>query len=98
MKNLKFEDLMDLFLRSKKNKNYEEILSIHQEFERRVEKRKLMGKKPMKTSISGFEQTKLWLNNNEDLANRNINKVNNIKSKRRNLRNENDINKKNTLW
>lgn len=89
---------MDLFLRSKKNKNYEEILSIHQEFERRVEKRKLMGKKPMKTSISGFEQTKLWLNNNEDLANKNIKKVNNIKSKRRNLRNENDINKKNTLW
>ena len=98
MKNLKFEDLMDLFLRSKKNKNYEEILSIHQEFERRVEKRKLMGKKPMKTSISGFEQTKLWLNNNEDLANRNIKKINNIKSKRRNLRNESDINKKNTLW
>ena len=61
MKNLKFEDLMDLFLRSKNNKNYEEILSIHQEFERRVEKRKLMGKKPMKTSISGFQQTKLWL-------------------------------------
>ena len=89
---------MDLFLRSKKNKNYEEILSIHQEFARRVEKRKLMGKKPMKTSISGFEQTKLWLNNNEDLANKNIKKVNNIKSKRRNLRNENDINKKNTLW
>ena len=89
---------MDLFLRSKNNKNYEEILSIHQEFERRVEKRKLMGKKPMKTSISGFEQTKLWLNNNEDLANKNIKKVNNIKSKRRNLRNENDINKKNTLW
>ena len=89
---------MDLFLRSKKNKNYEEILSIHQEFERRVEKRKLMGKKPMKTSISGFEQTKLWLNNNEDLTNKNIKKVNNIKSKRRNLRNENDINKKNTLW
>ena len=98
MKNLKFEDLMNLFLRSKKNKNYEEILSIHQEFERRVEKRKLMGKKLMKTSISGFEQTKLWLNNNEDLAKKNIKKVNNIKSKRRNLRNENDINKKNTLW
>ena len=89
---------MNLFLRSKKNKNYEEILSIHQEFERRVEKRKLMGKKLMKTSISGFEQTKLWLNNNEDLAKKNIKKVNNIKSKRRNLRNENDINKKNTLW
>ena len=98
MKNLKFEDLMDLFLRSKNNKNYEEILSIHQEFERRVKKRKLMGKKPMKTSISGFEQTKLWLNNNEDLTNKNIKKVNNIKSKRRNLRNDNDINKKNTLW
>ncbi len=89
---------MDLFLRSKNNKNYEEILSIHQEFERRVEKRKLMGKKPMKTSISGFQQTKLWLNNNKDLANRDIKKVKNIKSKRSNLRNENDINKKNTLW
>ena len=89
---------MDLFLRSKNNKNYEEILSIHQEFERRVEKRKLMGKKPMKTSISGFQQTKLWLNNNKDLANRDIKKVKNIKSRRSNLRNDNDINKKNTLW
>tara|TARA_B100000575_G_C22859705_1_gene502427 strand:- start:257 stop:553 length:297 start_codon:yes stop_codon:yes gene_type:complete len=98
MKNLKFEDLMDLFLRSKNNKNYEEILSIHQEFERRVEKRKLMGKKPMKTSISGFQQTRLWLNNNKDLANRDIKKVKNIKSRRSNLRNDNDINKKNTLW
>ena len=98
MKNLKFEDLMDLFLRSKNNKNYEEILSIHQEFERRVEKRKLMGKKPMKTSISGFQQTRLWLNNNKELANRDIKKVKNIKSRRSNLRNDNDINKKNTLW
>ncbi len=89
---------MDLFLRSKNNKNYEEILSIHQEFERRVEKRKLMGKKPMKTSISGFQQTRLWLNNNKDLANRDIKKVKNIKSRRSNLRNDNDINKKNTLW
>ena len=89
---------MDLFLRSKNNKNYKEILSIHQEFERRVEKRKLMGKKPMKTSISGFQQTRLWLNNNKDLANRDIKKVKNIKSRRSNLRNDNDINKKNTLW
>ncbi len=98
MKNLKFEDLMDLFLRSKNNKNYEEILSIHQEFERRIKKRKLMGKKPMKTSISGFEQTRLWLNSNTDLAIRSNKKDINIKSKRRNLRNDNDINKKNTLW
>ena len=33
MKNLTFEELMELFIRSKKYKNYEEILNINLEFE-----------------------------------------------------------------
>ena len=100
MKNLKFEELMDLFTRSKNNKNYEEIISIHNEFERRVEKRKLMGKKPMRTSISGLEQTRLWLNDNNNLKNEKNQKTseNKNKLKKKNLRNDREVNKKNTLW
>ena len=64
---LSFEDLMDLFKRDKDSKDYQEIQEIYNEFERRVSKRKLMGKKPMKTSISGFEQTLEWLNTNSHL-------------------------------
>ena len=44
MQNLSFEDLMGLFLISKKNSDYEEVLNINKEFERRVSKRKLMQK------------------------------------------------------
>ena len=40
MQNLSFEDLMSLFSRSQKNNDYDEILNINKEFERRVSKRK----------------------------------------------------------
>ena len=53
---------MEIFLKSKKEKDYEEILNVNKEFSRRVEKRKLMGKKPMRTSKMGLEQTQRWLN------------------------------------
>jgi len=98
---LSFEDLMDLFSRSQKNNDYDEILNINKEFERRVSKRKLMGKKPMRTSLSGFEQTREWLEKNSELKttepDENIDQDQKDKLKKR-LREDNDINKKNSLW
>jgi len=68
MKSFSFEDLMNIFLKSQQNKDYQAIFNINKEFERRVNKRKLMKKKPMKTSVSGFEQTQEWLAKNSDLS------------------------------
>ena len=101
MQNLSFEDLMSLFYRSQKNNDYDEILNINKEFERRVSKRKLMGKKPIRTSLSGFEQTQEWLEKNSELKttepNENIDKNQKKKFKKR-LRQDTDINKKDSLW
>ena len=101
MQNLSFEDLMGLFSRSQKNNDYDEILNINKEFERRVNKRKLMGKKPIRTSLSGFEQTLEWLKKNSKLKKmdpyENINQDQKNKLKKR-LREDTDINKKNSLW
>jgi hypothetical protein len=101
MQNLSFEDLMSLFLISKKNSDYEEVLNINKEFERRVSKRKLMQKKPMKTSVSGFEQTQEWLKKNSTLKKKdieqNIDEVQKKKLKKR-LREGTDLNKKKSLW
>jgi len=101
MQNLSFEDLMSLFYRSQKNNDYDEILNINKEFERRVSKRKLMGKKPIRTSLSGFEQTQEWLEKNSELKttepNENIDKNQKKKLKKR-LRQDTDINKKDSLW
>ena len=101
MQKLSFEDLMDLFSRSQKNNDYDEILNINKEFERRVSKRKLMGKKPMRTSLSGFEQTREWLEKNSELKttepDENIDQDQKNKLKKR-LREDTDINKKNSLW
>lgn len=106
MKNLTFEELMNLFLISKENKNYTEVLNINSEFKRRVNKRKLMNKKPMKTSLSGLKQTEEWLNINsflETKADENSENVSKLKDRTSKIRNKNlreptDINKKNTLW
>ena len=101
MQNLSFEDLMSLFSRSQKNNDYDEILNINKEFERRVNKRKLMGKKPIRTSLSGFEQTLEWLKKNSKLKKvdpyENIDQDQKNKLKKR-LREDTDINKKNSLW
>ena len=70
-KDLSFEDLMNIFLKSQKNKDHQEILNINKEFERRVSKRKFLGKKPMRTSVSGLEQTQEWLENNSESKTKN---------------------------
>ena len=98
---LNFEDLMNLFLRSQKNRDYDEVLNINKEFERRVNKRKLMGKKPIKTSMSGYEQTRMWLEKNSKL--KLIKKIDNqdkeIKDKiKKKLRSDSDIKKRTSLW
>ena len=101
MQNLSFEDLMGLFSRSQKNNDYDEIHNINKEFERRVNKRKLMGKKPIRTSLSGFEQTLEWLKKNSKLKKvdpyENIDQDQKNKLKKR-LREDTDINKKDSLW
>ena len=76
MKSFSFEDLMNIFLKSQQNKDYQAIFNINKEFERRVNKRKLMKKKPMKTSVSGFEQTQEWLAKNSDLSSPTSNTLN----------------------
>lgn len=98
---LSFEDLMNLFLRSQKNRDYDEVLNINKEFERRVNKRKLMGKKPIKTSMSGYEQTRMWLEKNSKL--KLIKKIDNqdkkIKDKiKKKLKSDSDIKKRTSLW
>jgi tRNA G10 N-methylase Trm11 len=101
MQNLSFEDLMGLFLISKKNSDYEEVLNINKEFERRVSKRKLMQKKPMRTSVSGLEQTQEWLEKNSTLKKKDIEQnIDEVQKKKLNkrLREGTDLNKKKTLW
>ena len=104
MNRLSFEDLMELFSDAKKERNFDEITKINKEFERRVKKRKLMGKKPIRTSLSGLNQTSEWLNNNSELeylSNKTISKSikdKTSKARKKNLREPTDINKKNVLW
>jgi hypothetical protein len=101
MQKLSFEDLMNLFTRSQKNNDYDEVLNINKEFERRVNKRILMGKKPIRTSLSGLEQTQEWLDKNSTLKTiepkDNIDQDQKKKLKKR-LREDTDINKKSSLW
>ena len=101
MQKLSFEDLMDLFSRSQKNNDYDEVLNINKEFERRVSKRKLMGKKPMRTSLSGLEQTQEWLEKNSELktaeSQENIDQDQKKKLKKKLIKKK-DIKKKSSLW
>lgn len=105
MQKLSFEELMDIFESAKISKDFEEIKQINLEFERRIKKRKLMKKKPMRTSLSGYEQTQDWLKRNSHLKKLehqvySEDKKNDKTSKNRNknLREDTDINKKNFLW
>ena len=82
------------------------LISINKEFTRRVKKRILMGKKPMKTSLAGQEQTKKWIEKEPQLAkkirteesNKKWRSKNASKIRLKNLTNDTDINKKKTLW
>ena len=51
MRNFSFEELMEKANNARKNKNMKTLINVNQEFNRRVKKRIMMGKKPMKTSL-----------------------------------------------
>ena len=56
-----FEDLMQAALTARKNKDIKALESINNEFYRRIEKRKMNNKRPMKTAVKGHEQTNAWI-------------------------------------
>jgi len=62
-----FEDLMQAALTARKNKDIKALESINKEFYRRIEKRKMNNKRPMKTAVKGHEQTNAWI---KELKNR----------------------------
>jgi len=106
MRNLSFEELMEKAINSKKDKDISTLIRINKEFTRRVKKRILMGKKPMKTSLAGQEQTKKWIEKDAQLAkkvrtqesNKKWRTKNLSKIRRKNLTKDSDINKKKSLW
>ena len=106
MRDLSFEELMERAISARKDKNMKTLISINKEFTRRVKKRILMGKKPMKTSLAGQEQTKKWIEKEPQLAkkirvgesNKKWRTKNLSKIRRKNLASDTDINKKKTLW
>ena len=106
MRDLSFEELMERAISARKDENMKMLISINKEFTRRVKKRILMGKKPMKTSLAGQEQTKKWIEKEPQLAkkvrtqesNNKWRTKNLSKIRRKNLTKDSDINKKKTLW
>ena len=61
MRSLGFEELMDIAFQARKKKDLEKLKEVNSEFNYRVTKRINMGKKPMKTSLAGKEQTDKWI-------------------------------------
>jgi len=102
MKNLSFEELMQKAINAKEDNDINLLIEINEEFNRRVKKRILMGKKPIKTSVAGQKQTLEWIKNDNVLFNKKLNKKkrakNSLKIKATNLKNDTDISKKKSLW
>ena len=61
MRALGFEELMEIAFNSRKNKDMKTLIEVNGEFKYRVSKREKMGKKPIKTSVAGLEQTSKWI-------------------------------------
>ena len=61
MRKLGFEELMDLAFKSRKLKDLKTLKEANEEFNRRVERRIKLKRRVMKTSLSGQEQTKKWI-------------------------------------
>ena len=61
MRTLGFEELMEIGFNSRKNKDLKTLIEVNEEFKYRVSKREKMGKKPIKTSVAGLEQTSKWI-------------------------------------
>ena len=61
MRSLSFDELMDIAFKARKKKDKKMLSEVNQEFNYRVTKRTKMGKKQMKTSLAGQEQTNKWI-------------------------------------
>ena len=61
MRKLGFEELMDLAFKSRKLKDLKTLKEVNEEFNYRVERRIKLKRRVMKTSLSGQEQTKKWI-------------------------------------
>jgi ssDNA-binding Zn-finger/Zn-ribbon topoisomerase 1 len=56
-----FEELIDVALKARKNKDIDALKIINSEFYRRISNKEMAGKSPTKTAKKGFEQTEIWL-------------------------------------
>ena len=57
-----FEDLMEIALKARKNRDINCLKDISNEFYRRISNKEMSGKAPTKTAKNGFNQTEAWLN------------------------------------
>ena len=56
-----FEELIEVALKARKNKDISALKTINNEFYRRISNREMSGKTPTKTAKKGLEQTNIWL-------------------------------------
>ena len=61
MRQLGFEELMEIAFKARKSKDIEKLKEVNEEFNYRVERRIKLKRRVMKTSLSGQEQTKKWI-------------------------------------
>tara|TARA_B100000989_G_scaffold217103_1_gene165376 strand:- start:5883 stop:6086 length:204 start_codon:yes stop_codon:yes gene_type:complete len=61
LRQLGFEELMDIAFKARKLKNLKTLKEVNEEFNYRVERRIKLKGRAMKTSLSGQEQTKKWI-------------------------------------
>ena len=61
MRQLGFEELMDLAFKARKLKDLKTLKEVNEEFNYRVERRIKLKRRVMKTYLSGQEQTKKWI-------------------------------------
>ena len=67
MRQLGFEELMDIAFKARKSKEIETLKEVNEEFNYRVERRIKLKGRAMKTSLAGQEQTNKWI---KDLENK----------------------------
>tara|TARA_S200000501_G_scaffold234913_1_gene220348 strand:+ start:68 stop:271 length:204 start_codon:yes stop_codon:yes gene_type:complete len=61
LRQLGFEELMEIAFKARKSKDIEILKEVNEEFNYRVERRIKLKRRVMKTSLSGQEQTKKWI-------------------------------------
>ena len=61
MRQLGFEELIEIAFKARKSKDIEILKEVNEEFNYRVERRIKLKRRVMKTSLSGQEQTKKWI-------------------------------------